>query len=135
VTDPQHSAAEERIRAELQVEHDERKRRLADKKSRSRVKSDRRRAQEEQEAELQLRRRVEEQFYADNGYKRYIDSRGKARWLLPEEYDWRMKARKERERRHGKHRSFEQPGRASWMIWAGLVVMAVLMGCALLVAG
>lgn len=126
---------EARIRAELEAEHEERKQRFAEKKERSKAKGRERTQRKQKDSEQALRLRVQEQFHRDHGYKKYVDSRGKTHWLLPEEYDWRVKARAERDKRRGKYKSFEQPGRASWMVWAGMVLVAILMGFALLKGG
>ena len=135
MTDPQPSDAEARILAELEAEHDDRKRRFAEKRERSRVKRERRAERKTRDAELSLRNKLQEEFYQDKGYKKYVDSRGKTHWLLPEEYEFRVKARAERERRRGKYRAFEKPGRANWMVWAGMVLLAIVMGFALLQQG
>ncbi|MEE2750040.1 MAG: hypothetical protein VX519_01310 [Myxococcota bacterium] len=72
--------------------------------------------------------RVRQQFYENHNYKRYVDSRGNAHWLIAEEYEWRMKHRK----RSQKHRSgYSGIGKRQMrmrMVNIAVVVVAILAG-------
>lgn len=124
---------EQRFLQQLQAEHEEAKERFATRKERSREKALARNAEKEERGELDRQREIRMKFYRDNGYKRYISSRGKESWLLPEEYAWRMKARKARDSRHAKYKSVaSDKGGREKLLWVGLVLIAMVIGLALL---
>lgn len=87
-------------------------------------------ADAEREAEIaRLRLELQAQFHQDNGYVRYVDSRGTERWLSPEEAERRSKRRK------GKRRPVFE---AQWTsrarnvgIALAIVALAVALGLAL----
>lgn len=63
------------------------------------------RAREDEDVELakqaellHMRMQVREQFWKDQGYVRYTDSRGQESWVTPEEYELRMERRRARGR-------------------------------------
>ncbi len=48
-----------------------------------------------------LKAQVEEQFYKNKGYKRYVDHKGRVLWLTPKEYAFRKKRRSQNQARAG----------------------------------
>ena len=121
--------------AQLEEEHARRlvsmeRRRDRAKERRSRGTSDK------NEARIsEIQDTIRQQFYEDNNYKRYIDSRGNAHWLLEEEYEWRMKHRK----RSHKHRSnYSSLGKRQARMRAvniAVVVVAIIAGLMVLQEG
>ncbi|MCP4808563.1 MAG: hypothetical protein GY913_35445 [Proteobacteria bacterium] len=129
------SELEARIRAELEAEHAERQERFEAKKERGKEKRERRRRVEAHADEQDLRRKMRADFHREQGYKEYVDSRGKTLWLPPEEYDHRVKARKAREARKSRYKAYQPPGQRKWLVWVGMVVFAVTVGFVLLRGG
>jgi hypothetical protein len=88
----------------------------------------RERVREEELADLKAR--VRERFYGEKDYRRYTDSRGQETWLPREEYEWRMKVRRSRARRHREYRSSVfLTGRTRTVVLYGIVVVvAVVVG-------
>ncbi len=124
---------DERIRAELEREHAERQERFQVLREKGRERSRFKQARAEADEESRRRQDLRAEFYEEKGYKRYVDSRGKELWLLPEEYDWRVKARAAREARKDRHKTaFVQPGQNAWMVWAGIVLLGLALAYALL---
>jgi uncharacterized membrane protein len=124
---------DERIRADLEREHEERRERFQLMREKGRERSRFKKARAEADEESRRRQALRATFYEEKGYKRYVDSRGKEQWLLPEEYDWRVKARAAREARRDRHNKvFEQPGQNNWMVWVGIVILGLALGYVLL---
>lgn len=90
MTDEERRAVEAQMRADLEADHQKRLGRLGEPSP----------MEEAARAELARRERerveaeVREAFYLEKGYKPYENSRGQTEWLLPEEYDKRMRRRK-----------------------------------------
>lgn len=129
------SDLEARIRADLEAEHAERKARFEQKKERGKRKREQRRTEREHVSEQELKQRLQAEFFREKGYKKYVDSRGKTHWLLPEEYDHRVKARKAREDRKARYKSYQPPGDRKWLVWVGMVIFAMTVGLVLLRGG
>ena len=124
---------DEAFRLQLEREHAEAKERFEERKVRSKDKAKARRSEKEELGEAKRQQRLRETFYKENGYKRYTNSRGKVLWLLPEEYEWRMRAKKDRANRHAKYTSLANASEnRQRMVWIGLVLIAVVIGLALL---
>ena len=88
----------------------------------------RERAREEELADLKAR--VRERFYQQKDYRKYVDSRGQEVWLPREEYEWRMRIRRSRARRHREYRPrvFLTGRRRTVVLYGIVVVVAVLVG-------
>lgn len=124
---------DEHFRLQLEKEHAEAKERFEERKARSKDKAQARKSEKEELGEAKRQQELREQFYKENGYKRYTNSRGKVTWLLPEEYEWRMRAKKDRAHRHAKYTSLANASEnRQRMVWIGLVLIAVVIGLALL---
>lgn len=111
---------------ELEAEHASRLRSLERRRAKSRNHHERRRAQG-REAELSLMKdELRENFYKDRGYKLYIDSTGREKWVTPEEYEWLM----QRRRRRGKKAIYRpQNVRARTIaLYIGMAGFAVVLG-------
>jgi len=125
-------ATEHEFLEQLEREHQEAKERFAKRKEMSKERREAKREEKAEKAEIQRQREIREKFYKDKGYKRYVNSRGKVMWLLPEEYEWRTRARKAREQRHAKYRNVGDKGKQEKLLWVGLVLIAMVIGLALL---
>jgi hypothetical protein len=124
---------DEHFLLQLEKEHAEAKERFDERKARSKDKAQARRSEKEELGEAKRQQELREQFYKENGYKRYTNSRGKVLWLLPEEYEWRMRAKKDRAHRHAKYSNLANASEnRQRMVWIGLVLIAVVVGLALL---
>ncbi|MED5372809.1 MAG: hypothetical protein VX899_17455 [Myxococcota bacterium] len=117
---------------QLEREHQEAKERFAKRKEMSKERREARREEKSEKAELERQRKLREKFYKEHGYKRYVSSRGKVMWLLPEEYEWRTRARKARDQRHSKYRNVGDKAKQEKLLWIGLVLIAMVIGLALL---
>jgi hypothetical protein len=74
----------------------------------------------------ELREQAKQRFYQEHHYKLYVDSTGREVWLPPEEYEQRMARRR---RRKEPPIPLDGPPKTQlWLIYAGLAVVAVLMG-------
>jgi hypothetical protein len=125
--------SDEDFRLQLEKEHAEAKERFEERKARSRDKAQARKSEKQELGEAKRQQAMREKFYKENGYKRYTNSRGKVLWLLPEEYAWRTRAKKDRAHRHAKYTSLANASdNRQRMVWIGLVMIAVVIGLALL---
>lgn len=125
--------SEEEFRLQLEAEHAQAKERFEERKARSRDKARARMEEKQEVGQAKREQALREQFYKEKGYKRYVNSRGKVLWLLPEEYDWRMRAKKDRAQRHAKYTSLANASQnRQRMVIIGLCLMAVVIGLALL---
>lgn len=102
-----------------------------DAEVRVKARKERRKRREEQssaaarEAEIQrLRLEAQESFYAEKGYVRYTDSRGRTSWI-PEAAAERKKRRKKRRKSNLLPAKLEQRTIA---IYLGILVLAVVVG-------
>ena len=120
LSEEERKEAELRILGELEEEHGRRLRRLEHKQQRVRSKR-------EQQA-LREKELVRHEFYTERGYKLYVDSRGRENWLTPEEYEWRTKYRRRRRRSRQFVPSFKGTRLRTVLIYAGLLVFAVVLG-------
>lgn len=129
LTDDERSEWEARFRTELEEEHA--KRVEAQSEADRRRLSRKRTEEEEREAEVaKLRLQTREQFWKDNGYVKYIDSRGAELWLLPDEYERRMKARK-RQKRNPVYEPLQAASTKQALLFLGVLALAVILGLAL----
>jgi hypothetical protein len=119
----------EDLRAQLEAEHAERLNAFSEKrdKGRDRAKARQERKQHEQDMKVELAERV--RFYKEKGYKKYVDSRGREHWLLPDEYAWRLKARKAREERNKRYGTPNTNTRGTEYWLMGIAaILAVMLG-------
>ena len=93
------------LRARLEAEHEQRKAEFVQKRARGKDRAKSRQERKEQDKQRKLEQAERIRFYKEKGYKKYVDSRGRLHWLLPEEYAWREKARKAREARNKRYGS------------------------------
>jgi hypothetical protein len=119
---------EREARAQLEEEHKRRLTSMSLRKAHARERRIQGANKDQESAINEIQDRVRQVFYETNDYKRYVDSRGNAQWLLPEDYEWRMKHRK----RSGKHRSAYSGKEKRQMrmraINVSVVVLAILAG-------
>lgn len=111
------------LREQLEREHEQRLQQSVERSSR---RTDRHHTPESV-VRAKAEQVVREQFFTEKGYKKYENSRGEIEWLLPEEYERRMKARKNRKKR----RSTDDPKLFEPWMWAALAVGTVLAGIAM----
>ncbi len=90
--------ARARIRQDLQAEHDKRLASFARKRQVAKQQNKARNASRRQRQLEDLREAERRRFYVEKGYKQYTDSNGRSIWMPAEEYAWRMKRRKHRDR-------------------------------------
>jgi len=128
LSDEERKDAEARIMGELEEEHERRLRRLEHKRQKLRTKREQRAAREKELIVAEMRDKMRHEFYTERGYKLYIDSRGRENWLTPEEYEWRTRVRRRRRRRKKFAPSFKGTSLRTVLIYAGLLVVAVVLG-------
>ena len=115
LSDEERAAAEAQILSELQDAHDQRgKARKA-----AHVISEVEEAILKDAEYAQLRLQVQRQFFIDNGYEQYTDSRGVIRYVPPGEAEKKKQRRKKRARKWTivSGANFE-----SWLVYVGLGV-------------
>ena len=131
LSEEERTAASERIRAELEADHQRRHEKIRRRQEKARSKRYRRSSEQRQVELFELQENIREKFYKENNYQLYTDSTGRQSWLSPEEYEWRMARRKNR----GQRRKIYEPDfgnrRPLWIFWIGMVLLAVLIGLAL----
>jgi hypothetical protein len=115
---------ERQIREELEAEHQRRSDNIRRRSSAQGAAEDR---PERRNAELfELREQARQRFYQEHQYKLYVDSTGREVWLPPEEYEQRMARRR---RRKEPPIPLDGPPKTQlWLIYAGLALVALLMG-------
>jgi hypothetical protein len=117
--------AERALRAQLEEDHARRQETIEKRRSRKRQTQERRQAARHSEL-FSIREGVRAQFYEEKGYKVYIDSTGREVWLSPEEYAQRTQRRKRR------GDSMPDPTlrdrRFMWLVYGGMVLLAILLG-------
>lgn len=120
MTDEERLQLSSELREQLEREHQQRVEQAAERVS---SRTDRHHTPESV-LRAQVEQNIREQFFTEKGYKKYESSRGETEWLLPEEYERRMKARKSRKKRRSSgDASLLEP----WM-WVALAVGTVLAG-------
>ena len=119
---------EAEYRAELESEHTERQ--LAQKRrhQKSKARSDERRHARQLQSEAEVKEKILADFHKEKGYKLYTDSAGREHWLTPEEYDWRMKARAQRDRNRKSFRPTFWARKRMLMMYGGAVLLAIALG-------
>ncbi len=128
LSEEERKQAEARILDELEEEHARRLRRLEQKQQRVRTKREERAQRDKELLVAEMRDRMRHDFYTERGYKLYIDSRGRENWLTPEEYEWRTQVRRRRRRQRKFVPSLKGTRLRTVLIYAGLLVMAVVLG-------
>lgn len=127
LTDEERLELEAKIRDELSREHEERiaslNRRREDSKRRHRSREEAQRTAEV----ATLRQEIQQQFYEEQGYKKYVDSTGREVWLPPEEYEWRMRRRRRKVRQQGRELNLT-PRFRTVAIYVGIALAAILFG-------
>lgn len=112
------------FRAEIEREDERRRAQSAEKAERKQHHVHE--AEMRREAELaQLRLEVREQFWREQAYVPYTDSRGVEIWLTPEEHDKRKRARR---RRVKKYEEVWSGSLKSRVTFAGVLALAVILG-------
>jgi len=119
---------EQEALAQLEEEH--RRRIVSMERRRSRAQERRSRGTNngEEAAIHDIQDRVRQQFYEEHGYKRYVDSRGNAHWLIAEEYEWRMKHRKRTQKHRSGYSGIGKRQMRMRMVNVAVVVVAILAG-------
>jgi hypothetical protein len=130
-SDPTQDEREElaaRFRAEFEEEHTERQ--LAQQRRRDRAKTRANEKQERRQAlvESEVQDQVRAEFYKEKGYQLYTDSAGREHWLTPEEYEWRMRARAQREQRRRTYQPSLWVRKRTMVLYAGAVALAIVVG-------
>lgn len=129
LTEDERKAAEAAYEAELRAEHERRTAALEQRKLRSENHPDSA-AEEQRRIELfELKERVRNKFYRDNGYRRYTDSTGREVWLTAAEYDQRMRRRKRRGTRTNARQLTDKT--RGIVIYGVMAVIAVVLGVVL----
>ena len=128
LSEEERKEAELRILGELEEEHGRRLRRLEHKQQRVRSKREQQALREKELVVAEMREQMRHEFYTERGYKLYVDSRGRENWLTPEEYEWRTKYRRRRRRSRQLVPSFKGTRLRTVLIYAGLLVFAVVLG-------
>lgn len=128
LSEEERKEAEARILDELQEEHERRLRRLEHKQRRVRSKREQQALREKELVVAEMREQMRHDFYTERGYKLYVDSRGRENWLTPEEFEWRTKYRRRRRRNRQIVPSFKGTRLRTVLIYAGLLVFAVVLG-------
>lgn len=123
MTDEERRAVEDRLRAELEADH---RRRVEQATAPSPLEQAAREEAARRERE-RLEAEVREAFYLEKGYKRYENSRGQIEWLLPDEYERRMRRRKRtRSPRGGEERASPQQLGFAFLLSLALGVLIAL---------
>lgn len=120
MTDEERQQIAEDLRRQLEQEHVERVQQQTERHAR---RTDRHHTPEAV-IRAQVEKEIREKFFEEKGYKKYENSRGEIEWLLPDEYERRMKSRKSRKRRRS---TGEADLLKPWM-WAALAIGTVLAG-------
>lgn len=120
------------FRDELEDEHEQRLHALAERRQAARDRGHSRNREDAIAEANELRATVRREFYAEKGYRRYIDSGGRELWLAPEEYEWRMRVRKRRDRNRNLYRPSIWVRRRMLMVYGLLVVVAIGVGIVLI---
>jgi len=122
----------QRIEAEAQALLEEEHARRVDSFSAKLERSSQRREKSESDraahAIQEIHDRVRHQFYEENGYKLYTDSRGHKTWLLPEEYEWRTRHSRTSRRHRTHYSSFESRRFRLRLITVAMFLMAIVTG-------
>lgn len=120
------------LQAALEAEHRENLARFENMKARSKKRGAARQRELGEHKDLVAQAEARKEFFKAKGYKRYVDSRGRELWLLPQEYDFRVRARKAREAKKGKYSGAPTRGpKEQILLWVALVGVAVAVGLAL----
>ncbi len=122
----------EALRAQFELEHEERQRRFQERRVAGRDRAQAHKERKDRRQQLELEATERKLFYKEHGYKRYIDSRGQEHWLLPEEYAWRQKARDARNRRNRKYRNMTKGRHNELLLMVLAVLLAISLGLVLL---
>ena len=132
LSDEEREQLEDEIRAELEKEHVEKLEAFEVQREEARQRG-RARAQRRAESErAALKRKMRDDFYKEKGYLPYVDSRGREKWLPPEEHAWRTKMRRRAAERHpdqiwGRARTMKR-----YLPWVLVVLGGILLGLYLL---
>ncbi len=128
---PESLTAEEQQRArneardELLVEHDRLMQEYEVRRARSKRRSTARHNSKKDERLAQVREEARLAFYDEHGYQCYVNSRGQELWLPAEEYEWRMRVRRQQKRR-GNTKTKQQRMVFVYAIFVGIAVLAGL---------
>ncbi len=90
----------EEMSRKLETEHERRLMAFETRRRRSQERKTGKKSGHPDSEKQQLWDEARLKFYKDHGYQKYVDSRGNVRWLLPEEYEYRMKRHRRRSKRH-----------------------------------
>lgn len=129
---PDQEALREQIRAELEAEHQRRLERFQERRTRARETSVAHQQTRQRKEEEDLRQAERRRFYTEQGYKEYVDSNGRSEWLPPQEYEWRMRRRKKRDRKGREYQPSVLSRRREVAIYLVAAAVAVLLGLLLI---
>ncbi len=120
-----------RIRAELEAEHQARLARFRSRSERAREEKHAVSASRERKTEEDLRQAERLRFFKEQGYKEYVDSNGRREWLPPEEYNWRMRRRKQRDTKGREYTPAILKRRQELVLYGIAALLAILVGLVL----
>ena len=117
-----------RFREELEEEHTARQ--LAQERRRERAKAKASESEQRRQAllEADIQEQVRADFYKEKGYKLYTDSAGRQHWLTPEEFDWRTRARAQRDQRRRTYQPSIWVRKRTLVMYLSAAALAVLVG-------
>ncbi len=127
-TTDEREAIADRFRAELEEEHTARQLALERKREKSRAKASETEQRRQALLEADIQEKVRADFYKEKGYKLYTDSEGRQHWLTPEEFDWRTRARAQRDQRRRSYQPSIWVRKRTLVLYLGAAVVAVLIG-------
>lgn len=121
----------ERIRAELEREHEARLLRFRSRSQRAREEGKAVAGSRERKAEEDLRQAERMRFFQERGYREYTDSNGRKEWLPPEEYEWRMRRKKQRDQKGTEYAPALLRRRQELLLYGAAALIAILVGLVL----
>lgn len=119
------------IRAELEAEHEARLARFRSRSKRAREDGQAVSASRERKSEEELRQAERLSFFKEQGYKEYVDSNGRREWLPGEEYDWRMRRRKQRDTKGREYTPAILKRRQELVLYGIAALLAIIVGLVL----
>ena len=125
LTSEEQEKARAEAREELLEEHQRLMQEYETRRDRSRSRSTARHNSKKDERLAQVREDARLAFYEEHGYQCYVNSRGQELWLPAEEYEWRMRVRRQQKRR-GKTKTKQHRMVFIYAIFVGIAVLAGL---------
>lgn len=131
-TSPEQDALREQIRTELEAEHQRRLERFAERRAQSRDTGRIHKETRERKELEDLRQAERRRYYQEQGYKQYVDSNGRTEWLPPQEYEWRMRRRKKRDKKGREYQPSVLSRRRELLVYGVAALAAILLGMLLI---